>query len=92
MPFPFALSRFLLLILIVICHVASIVISMLSFVGGTGGPFEAVAVVSSIISLLVFPITLFYKYINQNAEASNTRSLVTFGSLWLSSFGFPLCC
>ncbi|KAH7915970.1 hypothetical protein BJ138DRAFT_759369 [Hygrophoropsis aurantiaca] len=85
MPFSLAHYRGLLQFLILVCHVGAVVISMLTFVAGTGGPFEAVAVISNILSFLILPIALLFKYINRHAEASNTRSLVTFGSLWLSS-------
>ncbi|KAG1843565.1 hypothetical protein DFJ58DRAFT_747831 [Suillus subalutaceus] len=77
MPFPFALSRGLLLLAIGICNIISIVILRPVIVTHTAGPFEVIAVASSIVALLVFPIS-------RHAETSNTRNIATFGTLWLS--------
>lgn len=83
MPFPFALSRGLLLLAIGACNVTSIVILRPVIVGHTAGPFEVIAAVSSIAALLVFPITFAFLFFRRHAEASNIRNLATFGALWL---------
>lgn len=84
MPFPFALSRGLLLLAIGICNITSIVILRPVIVTHTAGPFEVIAAASSIVALLVFPITFSFLYCRRHAEASNTRNIATFGTLWLS--------
>lgn len=84
MPFPFALSRGLLLLAIGICNITSIVILRPVIFAHTAGPFEVLAAASSILALLVFPITFSFLYCRRHAEASNTRNLITFGVLCLS--------
>ncbi|KAG2747444.1 hypothetical protein P692DRAFT_20737121 [Suillus brevipes Sb2] len=104
MPFPFALSRGLLLcapimlcsahtrhlliyffqVAIGICNITSIVILRPVIFAHTAGPFEVIAAASSILALLVFPITFSFLYCRRHAEASNTRNLITFGVLCLS--------
>ncbi|KAG1756250.1 uncharacterized protein EDB91DRAFT_3332 [Suillus paluster] len=86
MPFPFALSRGLLLLAIGICNITSIVIVTLAFVAQTAGPFEVLAATSSSLAVFVFPITLLFLYCRRHGEATNTRNLVTFGALWLADF------
>ncbi|KAG2349356.1 hypothetical protein BDR05DRAFT_224621 [Suillus weaverae] len=83
MPFPFPLSRGLLLLAIGICNVTSIVILRPVIVAHTAGPFEVIAAASSILALLVIPITFSFLYWKRHAESSNTRNLITFGALWL---------
>ncbi|KAG2146952.1 uncharacterized protein EDB93DRAFT_458554 [Suillus bovinus] len=105
MPFPFALSRGLLLrtlimfcssrpirllnyffqVAIAACNVMSIVILRPVIVAHTAGPFELIAFASSIVALLVFPISFSFLYYKRYAESSNTRNIATFGTLWLSN-------
>lgn len=84
MPFPFALSRGLLLLAIGICNITSIVILRPVIVTHTAGLFEVIAFASSIVALLVFPITFSFLYYKRHGETSNTRNIATFGTLWLS--------
>ncbi|KAG1832725.1 hypothetical protein EV424DRAFT_1089124 [Suillus variegatus] len=84
MPFPFTLACRLLLLVIGICNVISIVILRPDIVARTAGPFEAVALASNIVALLVFLITFSFLCCRRHAESSNTRNIATFGTLWLS--------
>ncbi|KIJ69523.1 hypothetical protein HYDPIDRAFT_165041 [Hydnomerulius pinastri MD-312] len=76
-----------LLAAITVCNVTSIVVSTVSFKAGTAGPFVALAVIASLVAVLIILISLFYKYITRNEETSNTKNLVTFGTLWLMGVG-----
>ncbi|KAG1777450.1 hypothetical protein EV702DRAFT_1197047 [Suillus placidus] len=80
MPSPFAVSCGLLLLGIYICNIALIAILRLVIVAPTAGTFVVIAAVSSIFALLVFPVALCCK---RQAEVSNTRYLITFGTLCL---------
>ncbi|KAF8553412.1 hypothetical protein OG21DRAFT_1497738 [Imleria badia] len=79
MPFPFALSRMILLFFIVITNAISAVLAAITFHEKTGGAFQALAICFDILSLLTVIGCLCYQCASRDEEVSNTRNLCLSG-------------
>ncbi|KAH0830480.1 hypothetical protein J3R83DRAFT_1929 [Lanmaoa asiatica] len=91
MPFPFALSRMILLFFIVITNVISSVLSAVAFHEKTGGAFQVLTICFGVLSLLTIPvISLCHQFASRDEEASNTRNVGLFGFCGLLGFALAV--
>ncbi|KAF9228037.1 hypothetical protein BS17DRAFT_418063 [Gyrodon lividus] len=77
-----SLTHFLLAV-IVACNITSTVLPIIAFHARTAGSFEILAIILSLLSLLIITGCLWHQFANQDEEASNTRNVGMFGSVWL---------
>ncbi|KIJ17324.1 hypothetical protein PAXINDRAFT_168021 [Paxillus involutus ATCC 200175] len=61
----------------------STVLAIIAFREKTAGPFQILAIILSLLSLIIITGCLWHQFANRDEEASNTRNVGMFGSVWL---------
>ncbi|KAN0075228.1 hypothetical protein V8E55_011251 [Tylopilus felleus] len=86
MPFPFALSRVVLLSFIIITNVISSVLAAIALHKKTGGAFQVLAICFDVLSLMTVIGCLCHQHVRRDQETSNMRNLCLFGVCGLLGF------
>jgi len=90
MTFPFALSRIIILFIIIIASATSLTLSAIAFHEKTGGAFQALAMSFAILTLLSILGCTCHQLANRDEEAGNVRNVGLFGFCGLLGFALAV--